>query len=50
MTTCVYLDHDSGSLSYRQFDTAEEANAWVQDVEYKVLVVDGINHEVFDHT
>lgn len=50
MTTCVYLNHDTGDLSYRQFDTAEEAELWVHDVDYKVLVIDGISHEIYDHT
>ncbi|MFA6159396.1 MAG: hypothetical protein WC763_07260 [Candidatus Paceibacterota bacterium] len=50
MTTVVYLNHDSGDLYYEQFDTAEEAEVWVKEVDWKCLIIDGIQHEVFDHT
>lgn len=50
MTTVVYLNHDSGDLYYEQFDTADEAQVWINEHDYKAIVIEGITHRVYDHT
>ncbi len=50
MITIVYLNHDSGGLHYEQFDTDAEAIQWMQENEWKAIVVEGPLHKVSDHT
>ncbi len=50
MTTVVYYNHESGDLSYEQFDTAEEAAEWAQTNDFKAIFIEGALHQVFDHT